>query len=187
MKYERTLIVYGDVHEACLLKVTVGGLIVKHGLIEPGKDVEIYSFEDTVERHGKLPVSVELETGSFTVKKVRSKYPAVIRTDCDIVLGNVLFDQPICNPLYTYDNGVKPLDYRIDSSIDYNHIFFNGPSYWQVDINDVTDTVIDIGRIHEEEPGGGVKLDDIPPYVSPVFLYVNEDFMYNELIEKIHQ
>ena len=187
MKYERTLIVYGDVHEATLLKVTVGGLIVKHGLIPPGKDVEIYSFEDTVERHGKLPVSVELETGSFTVTKVRSMYPAVIRSDEEIVTGNVIFDQPICNPLYTYDNGVHPIDPRIDSSTLFNHLFFNGPSYWQVDVNDVHEKVIDLGRIHEEEPGGGVKLDDIPPYASPVFLYVNEDFMYNELIEKLHQ
>jgi hypothetical protein len=186
MKYERKLIVYGDVHEDCILKVTLDRFVIKHGLVKAGKNVEIYSFDDDVQRHGKLPVSLELETGSLTFTKVRSMYPAIIRSDDELVLGNVLFDQPISNPLYTFDDGVRPVDYRIDSDLQYNHIFFNGPSYWQVDVDEVDERVIDIGRIHEEEAGGGVKLDDIPPYVQPVFLYVNEDFQYNELIEQIY-
>ena len=190
MRYERKILVYGDVDENSVINVSVGGSNVKSGLVKSGKNVEVYSFTDTVKRHGNLPVSLEIETGSLTFTKVRSLYPAIIRSNDEFVIGNVLFDQPINSPLYTFDessNSVNPIDYKLTSSITFNHLFFNGPSYWLVDVDTITDLTIDVGCIHEVRPCGGVSIEYIPPYIQPVFLYMNELFEYNDLINKLHR
>ena len=190
MKYERKISVYGDVIDNAIIDVSVGGSNVKSGLVETGSDVEIYSFTDSVKRHGKLSVDFRIETGSLTLTKVRSLYPAIIRSNDEFVIGNVLFDQPINSPLYTFNelsNSVEPVDYKLTSSITFNHLFFNGPSYWLVDVDTITDSTIDAGCIHEVRPCGGVSIDYIPPYMQPVFLYTNELFEYNELIDKLHR
>ena len=194
MKYERKILVYGDVIDNAIIDVSVGGSNVKSGLVETGSDVEIYSFTDSVKRHGKLSVDLRIEMGSLTLKKVRSMYPAIIRSNDEFVIGNVLFDQPIISPLYNFNkssNSVEPVDYKLTSSITFNHLFFSGPSYWLVDVDTITDLIIDVGCIHEVRPCGGMSIY-VPPYIQPVFLYTSEIFeynelMYNELINKLHR
>jgi len=190
MKYERKLIVIGDVIDNVIIDVSVDGSNVKSGLVESGSDVEIYSFTDNVKRHGKLSVDFKIETGSLIFKKVRSMYPAIIRSNDEFVIGNVLFDQPIANPLYKFNRDTKkvePVNYKLDSSITFDHLFFNGPSYWIVDVDNINDTIIDVGFIHEVKSCGGVGIDLIPSHIQPVFLYKNELFEYNELIDKLHR
>jgi len=190
MKYERKLVVFGNVDEDCIIDVSVNNCKVKSGLVKSGNNIEIYSFIDTVQRHGKLPVNLKVIAGSFTFTKVRVYYSAIIRSKTEFIIGNLLFDQPIVNPLYTFNKvtkSVNPIDYKLSAktSIAFEHLFFNGPSYWNIDVDTIIDTIIDVGCIHVLEENGGVKIS-YPSYIEPIFLYENKPFKYNELIEDLY-
>jgi len=188
MRYERKLVVIGDVIDNTIIDVSVDGSNVKSGLVETGSNVEIYSFTDNVKRHGKLSVDFKIETGSLILKKVRVYYPAIIQSSDEFIIGKFLIDQPIHNPLLKFNQftkKVEPVNYKLDSSTTFDHIFFNGPSYWVINVKNITSNTFDAGCVHETIPDGGVKIN-ISQHIYPVFLYKNQLFQYDELIEDLY-
>lgn len=151
----RTFSVYGTSTPDAEFVVTVNGIrCFSHG-------TELFSFNTSHKLHGKVEVTIAVATGSVTVGTTIVQYPAVING----VSGYVHFEQPIrCPYVDNLGNELGSITLNSGDTITYNHITFNGPDYWEVDMVDVDaypGLDLDVGNI----------VDRVSNFMRPIFSY----------------
>ena len=100
----------------------------KHKLYDIDDNL-ILSYKTDHKFHGSKLIEV---TGTVILKKFLVDYPALINGQ----VGIASFDQPIETPLYDLNFVPQPFPLFVGSTQTFEHLMFNGPSYFNIRFDD---------------------------------------------------
>jgi len=155
---EREIIIQGQITPNTSLNVTVNGVACNTVL----KDQTIFSFVTDVTVHGKIPITIEVISGSVSIDKTVVKYPAIVNGK----IGSLLFDMPIKDPMVIIEKDkithLTKITLSTGKSISFDHLIINGPNFWNI-ISSSTET--DLYTQYINDPVANITS------LTPVWLY----------------
>jgi len=132
----------------------------------------IYTFSTNTTLHGSYNIKIEVIKGSLILEKCLVDYPATLNSK----KGSITMVQPIESPLYKWIGQeliVQPFPIEISEgeTVDFEHLMFNGPTFFQVALNqETTEENLYIGNPITKDYISELK------DIQPVFEYDPEDW-----------
>lgn len=150
----------------------------------------IYEFETDTTLHDSYNIRIEVIEGTVTLEKCLVDYPAIINGK----KGKVTFDQPIDNPMYTW-NGQEliqrpfPIKIQAKDTVEFEQLMFNGPTLFDITVKEGTEigSSLYIGNL--------ITKEFIPEMTNivPVYAYEPQDHniwsnqSLQKLVDKVSQ
>lgn len=125
----RTLKIYGHSISA------VGNVTVDEQLIHTGQFTSslLFKFSTDIIKHGSVDTNIILNCGQLMLSYIEVTYPAIINNNTN---GFYTIKQPIAQPLVDVENReFLSMPLVIKDKLHYKHLMFNGPSFWQLEVD----------------------------------------------------
>lgn len=117
---------------------TIGRVVVNDVCVHDGEFISdtLFAFKTTVTTHGRAVIDIAINTGSIKIENIIVTYPAIINKS---IKGFMTFPQPIKTPMVQNlgDRIVTLQNVIVDKHIEYDHLMYNGPSYWDIEVDSV--------------------------------------------------
>ena len=121
-----------------------------------------FSFETDTSFHGSYTITIIVYSGMLNLTRCTATYPAIVNG----TQGNITMEQPIKYPIAVVkDKKIETYSFptTITNKLTYEHLMFNGPSYFVVD-TESKDTSLYIGDLLENINENVTRIETVYNY-----------------------
>ena len=148
---------------------------------------DYFQFQTRVDLHGSCSVSIKVTKGFVLLKRCTATYPAIINEQP----SQITMFQPIKSPVaLVSSNEIQILDFpiKITDQLSYQHLMFNGPSFFIIDCKEDQYNNLYIGNLLNGDLNPNIRnIDTVYNYTpQPNDLFSKSDLeqLYSVVLNK---